>query len=139
MNAFPEERRAKARTDATRTRAGRRGLLSHRKARKFKYSGSDPCLGICMESALEHAQNEGVANPWAPNLETGTLSCLDTTKKYMRTGKCIRRKKKPASRSVRASEKVLSLQQGRPLKNHSTLVHPGKSGERSPCGRGRLS
>ena len=28
---------------------------------------------------------------------------------------------------MRASEKVLSLQQGRPLKNHSTLVHPGKS------------
>ena len=67
----------------------------------------------------------GVENPRAPNLETGTLSCLDTTKKYMRTGKCIRRKK------PHASEKVLSLQQGRPLKNHSTLVHPGKSrGER---------
>ena len=27
----------------------------------------------------------------------------------------------------RASKKVLSLQQGRSLKNNSTLVHPGKS------------
>ena len=46
MNAFLEERRAWTSTGATRTRVGRRGLLTHRKAGKFKYPSDRPTSWI---------------------------------------------------------------------------------------------
>ena len=52
MNAFLEERTS---TGATRTRADRRGLLTHRKAGKLSLNTprTDPRLGFCIDSALE--------------------------------------------------------------------------------------